>query len=378
MKKSKLITSLVGGSVLLAAAPVVATSCSEDTNKSSNSNYLVCGNETIKLKDNLNQADINGFITTDYTFSDGVSHKAVFVNGEYVIATKITELCIGSTEDVVTINYGFLANFDHLQKLDLHGMKVFDVATLTLPNSKDSLTSFVVPTMVKQGTAVLAIPNMFLMGFTALNKIDLTGFAEVEVIRYNFLRDCSGLKSIDLTPMTKVIEITQYFLAGCTSLTSLDFSSFKLTDTIGDHFLYGCTSLEKVDLSGFVSVNWIDTNFLEGCLSLTDVDMSKMIGMTTASAELQQTGMLSGCKSLKAINVGNISTSTFQGTYSDDPFCVKLTEDEWNEYDGIDLVYDDNVATGWESVITTSGELNEINWVDEDTYCRKWANLHKA
>ena len=445
MKKSKLIKTVIGAGALLSATPIVATSCNNNEDKVNESqNYIKFAGNKLVIDHALNQADLNAMQPQDYQFSDGVIHKAIFVDGIPYRISYITEMQIGNCGDeTLTIPSNFLMGgtvtatstleaCTALQKLDLHGIKTTTIENTPLVETDywdlwcPNMLEIKVPTLVKTGDT-LSIPDYFLSyddpEYLArprtLQKVDLTGFKDVthigsEFLYYvknltdvnltaltnvtsigdDFLSVCISLEkvdlssfsnvtsignfflasakitSIDLSPLSNLEEIQTNFLDGCTSLESIKFPSQCDATAIGTYFLRGCSELKSIDLSCFTNVKQIGTNFLYNCTSLTSVDMSKFTSLTTSVGN----NFLYNCTSLTDVNMGTINP-TIVGPSSSGNTCfeVKLTQDEYNNYDGIKLTVDSTVENDWDTATQAGGKFAPIAWSGSGSVnCRKW------
>ena len=280
MKKTKLLTAIIGGSTLLTSVPIVATSCTSDDKDAKESYYVVKG-EKVSLPTTFTQADINNLVPINYTFDDGITRYAVFVNDKYVEADLITELKIYETDGIVSLPSYFLVRCSKLSKLYLKGVKVtsFDKVNYFVQSSDKniSLTDLSVPTIVRDpGMETLSLPDNFLKNFNALINVDLSGLSEVTNINAYFLANSYALKSVDLTPLSKVSSIASRFLVNCSSLTSIDLSPLSNLISTGNYFLNNCTSLTNIDtINNMKSLQQIGQN----CISNTGIKSFKLTNL---------------------------------------------------------------------------------------------------
>ena len=291
MKKTKLLTAIIGGSALLTSTPIVATSCTSDDKDAKESYYVVKG-EKVSLPTTFTQADINNLLPINYTFDDGITRYAVFVNDKYVEADLITELKIYETDGIVEIPYYFLAGCTKLSKVYLKGVKVTSLITgyFIQPTAKNTiLTDLSVPTLVYlPGMQETGLTNNFLRNFNALTNVDLSGFSDVTTIGTYFLSDSYALKNVDLTPLSKLKSVGGYFMRNCISLTSIDLTPLSDVQIINNYFLSGCTSLTNVDtINNMKSLTRIGTYFVSNTgiksFKLTNLPELTQIGQNALS-----------------------------------------------------------------------------------------------
>ena len=359
MKKTKILTTIFGAGTLLASAPILATSCSNNDEKvNETENYVKFAGTKLTIDHALNQADLNAMQPTDYTFSDGTTHKAIFIDGTPYPIVNITELQIGNCNDeILTIPEKFLMGGPvtatsieetcvSLQKLDLHGIKTTTFYDTPLTKTDHTVwcpnvVEINVPTLVNQDDTMSV--DYFLYtddpeihgGLPALKKINLAGLKEarnigsdfleesksltdvinlnclsnVKSIGHYFMQECPMLKTIDLSAFSNVTLIGENFLSGCTSLTSIDLSSLaKLEANIQSNFLKGCTSLESVKLPSQCDATGIDDDFLGNCTSLKSIDLSGFTKVTEIGG-----GFLSGCSSLTSVDMSKLTSLTYIG-----------------------------------------------------------------
>lgn len=307
MKKTKLLSTIFGSGVLLASAPIVATSCTSDSD--SKENYCIVNNEKISLPTTLTQGDINGLISTPYTYAKDVTRASILVNNEFVPADLVTELQIGQTDGVVNIPNGFLYGCSHLKTLNLKNVQVESFTSDSFFPSSESnlqfsnLTKFSVPTIVSEEAS---IGDNFLTYFKTLKTVDLSGFNKVTNIGDYFLATCKSLTKVDFSPMTSLITIGGYCLNNDISLTEVDLNGLTSLTTIGMEFVAGCsfltdiknfntltslktignyfanrTSLKSFKLSGLANLKSIDSYFLADNFALTEVELSDLPQLQT-------------------------------------------------------------------------------------------------
>ena len=376
MKKTKLIATISSLGVLASATPIIATSCSENSRSGS---YYVIHNQKVSLPTTFSQSDINNLVPQSYTFSDGVSRSALFLNGDYVEAALITELRIQETDSTVILpTSNFLSTCTNLRILDIKGVKTEQTAS-DLTNALTSipwsnLVEVAFPTWVEKegvGHALstvffsttptglkkadlsglekpITVTNNFFKGCTGLEELILPDLSEVTVIGSSFLDGCSSLKSVDnLNQLTKIKGFAYNFLNGCSSLTSVTFPKDNLITTIGHSVLSGCSSLKSIDLSPLTSVTIIGNDFLKGCSSLTSIDLSQMEELQTLGAKktltasIIGTGFLNGCNALTTVNMGSI-LATNVSTLGSTPEPATDNTGAFVKYDENDLDTDPN------------------------------------
>ena len=337
MKKIKFITTVSTLGVLVAASPIVVTSC---TTKGPG-NYIVVKNTVYKLEDELTQEDIDGMVPQETKHVDSqtitlpISGQKiladVLTSVDYIIqigdetfnAKEITEIQINSVIDPtspgktvrLTIPTGFLGGCTNLKRLDLSGLSVYSIgdwflqpiteSDMTIMCGKEVVDSFISGEAFKEenidNSYELFMTNMYgkYKDFNgSLEEIILPTLVDVPagkdpseytIVPNFFLAGQKKLKQVDLSTIAVIMsesmkQIPAGFLLDCSSLKSLDLSNI-LVNTINGGFLSGCSNLETIVLPTLTENATIITQdnenftnpilgFMNGCTKITDIDFS--------------------------------------------------------------------------------------------------------
>ena len=409
MKKTKLISSLTALGLVGTSVPIVATSCTNESKE----NYIVVSGNKISMPEVVTQADINGLGVVSYTFAKNVTHDAVFVNGEYIEADLISEICIKNTDGTDMNLPAYFISYSssgfhgcvNLRKLDLKAVRVKcnnnNSQRIAIEGCANSLMELSVPTMVDDGSGMaLGILGLYYQ-FDALEKIDLSGFSDVELTIDYFLYGCTSLRSIDLTPMKKLTQWGNNFMANCYKLESVNMSGLSKLNMIqtsafencyalkeinlngctnvqeiSANFLMNCSSLKTIDLSSFVNLTKIYQNFLSDCSSLTSVDLSHS-ELLIADGCFNNGSFLQNCPNLEQVKFGIIpatafgsSLTTADTTSFTNTFATQADYDNWmTKHNGvIKIIVNSSVQTGWNTVAASGGRFAPLatTWTSSD------------
>ena len=159
----------------------------------------------------------------------------------------------------------------------------------------------------------------------SLKELNLTGFKTREVTTmYRMFDTCNSLKQLDLSGfnISKVTDMHEMFLY-CTSLENLNLSGLNASNVTNmSRMFQDCNSLKNIDFTGFATLKVENMgNMFSGCNSLVELNLSDF----DTSNALQMWFMFEDCKELTTLNISSFNTSKVNTMSYIFKNCSKLT-----------------------------------------------------
>lgn len=150
--------------------------------------------------------------------------------------------------------------------------------------------------------------KMFYMD-SNLKELDLSNFNTSNVTNmYGMFWECTNITRLDLSSFnTSSVTTMQQMFYNCSSLKGLDLSMFDTSNVTSIYYMfYGCHSLTTLDLSTFNTSKVTSVGALFAlCSNLTSINFGNNFDVSNAD---NLKWMFRECKSLKSLDLSNIST----------------------------------------------------------------------